>query len=178
MFMRLGFIGKTSGEHTDVPARLGLETPALAFGAWAFRNLRPSCEPKLGEGRGLGPVTAFIEEVMRGTRTGVVVNTGEGSKFEKGDLGLHNACQPNAGETLIVPGAAGAGGSFVFQLGKRVGARVIGNACAADERHTFHEDFKKAVGYRDVYFDIVGGDMLDSMPSRLNKNAWVVLCDP
>ncbi|KAJ8592211.1 hypothetical protein M405DRAFT_931691 [Rhizopogon salebrosus TDB-379] len=48
--------------NSDVPARLGLETPALAFGAWAFRNLRPSCEPKLGEGRGLGPVTAFVSD--------------------------------------------------------------------------------------------------------------------
>jgi NADPH-dependent curcumin reductase CurA len=102
--------------------------------------------------------------------------------------GPHNACQPNAGETLIVSGAAGAGGSLVFQLGKRVGARVIGIAGAAGKcarlekfrlrRHTFHEHFKKAVGYLDVYFDIVGGDMLDSMPSRLNKNACVVLYGP
>ena len=43
---------------------------------------------------------------------------------------------------------------------------------------TFHEDFKKAVGYLDVYFDNVGGEILDLALSRLNKNARVALCGP
>jgi NADPH-dependent curcumin reductase CurA len=43
---------------------------------------------------------------------------------------------------------------------------------------TFHDDFKKAVGYLDVYFDNVGGEILDLALSRLNKNARIVLCGP
>ena len=104
--------------------------------------------------------------------------------------------QLKADETLIVSGAAGAVGSLVCQLGKRVGARVIGIAGAADKyawlendlgvekalnykSPTFRGDFKKAVGYLDVYFDNVGGEILDLALSRLNMNARIVLggCD-
>jgi len=41
---------------------------------------------------------------------------------------------------------------------------------------TFFPDFKETVGYLDVYFDNVGGDMLDFMLTRLNKDARIVLC--
>lgn len=41
---------------------------------------------------------------------------------------------------------------------------------------TFRDDFKKTVGYLDVYFDNVGGDILDFMLTRLNKNARIVMC--
>jgi len=41
---------------------------------------------------------------------------------------------------------------------------------------TFKEDLKKAVGYLDVYFDNVGGELLDLALTRLNKHARIVLC--
>jgi len=41
---------------------------------------------------------------------------------------------------------------------------------------TFFQDFKETVGYLDVYFDDVGGDMLNFMLTRLNKDARIVLC--
>ncbi|KAG0706811.1 hypothetical protein DFH29DRAFT_1076792 [Suillus ampliporus] len=108
-------------------------------------------------------------------------------------FGLHDVGQLKAGETLVVSGAAGAVGSLVCQLGKRAGARVIGIAGTADKctwlkndlgvdealnykSPTFRKDFGKAVGYLDVYFDNVGGEMLDLALSKLNKNARVVLC--
>jgi NADPH-dependent curcumin reductase CurA len=40
---------------------------------------------------------------------------------------------------------------------------------------SFKEDFKK-IGYLDVYFDNVGGEILDMALGRLNKNARIVLC--
>jgi len=39
----------------------------------------------------------------------------------------------------------------------------------------FREEFK-SIGYIDVYFDNVGGDILDMTLRRLNKNARIVLC--
>jgi hypothetical protein len=81
----------------------------------------------------------------------------------------------------------------VCQLGKRTGAKVIALA-GSDEKcawlegelevdkalnyksETFQEDLKNAVGYLDVFFDNVGGEILDLALKRLNKNARVVLC--
>lgn len=108
-------------------------------------------------------------------------------------FGLHDVGKLKAGETLVVSGAAGAVGSLVCQLGKRAGARVIGIAgspekCAWVETElgvdkalnyklpTFKQDFKDAVGYLDVYFDNVGGDILDLALTRLNKRARIALC--
>ncbi|KAI5998608.1 hypothetical protein EDD15DRAFT_181630 [Pisolithus albus] len=108
-------------------------------------------------------------------------------------FGLHDVGKLKAGETLVVSGAAGAVGSLVCQLGKRAGARVIGIAgspekCSWVETElgadkvlnyklpTFKEDFKDAVGYLDVYFDNVGGEILDLALTRLNRRARIVLC--
>lgn len=108
-------------------------------------------------------------------------------------FGLYDVGQLKAGETLVVSGAAGAVGALVCQLGKRAGARVIGIAGTADKcawlegdlgvdkaldykSPTFREDFAKAFGYLDVYFDNVGGEILELALSRLNQNARIVLC--
>jgi NADPH-dependent curcumin reductase CurA len=96
------------------------------------------------------------------------------------------------GETLVVSGAAGAVGSLVCQLGKKIGAKVFAIAGSPEKcewlekdigvdkalnykSSTFRQDIK-AIGYLDVYFDNVGGEILDMMLMRLNKNARVVLC--
>ncbi|KIK83039.1 hypothetical protein PAXRUDRAFT_832109 [Paxillus rubicundulus Ve08.2h10] len=108
-------------------------------------------------------------------------------------FGLNEVGQLKAGETLLVSGAAGAVGSLVCQLGKRAGAKVVALA-GSDEKcawledelevdkalnyksETFQEDLKNAVGYLDVFFDNVGGEILDLALQRLNKNARIVLC--
>jgi len=108
-------------------------------------------------------------------------------------FGLHDVGQLKPGETLLVSGAAGAVGSLVCQLGKRVGAKVVALA-GTDEKcawlrdelgvdvalnykcSTFREDFKNAVGYLDVFFDNVGGEILDMALKRLNVGARIVLC--
>lgn len=93
----------------------------------------------------------------------------------------------------MVSGAAGHVGSLVCQIGKLYGTKVIGIA-GTDEKcrwlredikidaalnyksPSFHEDFKNAVGYFDVFFDNVGGEILDFALTRLNLGARVILC--
>lgn len=107
--------------------------------------------------------------------------------------GLFDVGKIKAGDTLLVSGAAGATGSVVCQLGKIAGAKVIALAgtpekCEWLEREVgvdkavnykspnFRQEFKDAVGYIDVYFDNVGGEILDMALLRLKKNARIVLC--
>ena len=84
-------------------------------------------------------------------------------------------------------------GSLVCQIGKIHGAKVIGIA-GTDEKcrwlregikidaalnyksPTFHDEFKDAVGSLDVFFDNVGGEILDFALTRLNKGARITLC--
>jgi len=107
-------------------------------------------------------------------------------------FGLKDIGQIKPGETLVVSGAAGSVGSIACQLGKRAGAKVYAIAGSQDKCEwlendigvdrafnykspTFVQDFKK-IGYVDVFFDNVGGDILDMILARLNKDARIVLC--
>ncbi|GAA5852768.1 hypothetical protein JCM9279_003964 [Rhodotorula babjevae] len=109
--------------------------------------------------------------------------------------GLHDVGKIKAGETVVVTGAAGAVGSLACQLAKIHGCRVVAIAGGADKckwlkdellsesQHsvldykspTFKQDFRK-VGLVDVCFENVGGEILDMILARLNKNARVALC--
>ena len=110
-------------------------------------------------------------------------------------FGLLDVGRPVAGETVVVSGAAGATGSVVAQIAKVKGCRAIGIAGGADKCRWLTEqagldaaiDYYKAenVGARlkelcpdgiDVYFDNVGGPMLDMALARLAMRGRVVLC--
>jgi len=109
-------------------------------------------------------------------------------------FGLKEVGQSKAGETLVVSAASGAVGSTVVQIGKILGLRVIGIAggpekCAyvtgelgADAAIDYkHEDVSKALKQHcpegiDVYFDNVGGEILDAVLKRLRLKARIVLC--
>lgn len=98
------------------------------------------------------------------------------------------------GETLLVSGAAGAVGSVVGQIGKIKGCRVVGIAGGPDKCQYITNDlgFDAAIDYKnesvyqgikrtcpdgiDVYFDNVGGDILDAALSRINRHARIVIC--
>ncbi|KAJ7475834.1 hypothetical protein FB451DRAFT_1087784 [Mycena latifolia] len=107
-------------------------------------------------------------------------------------FGLRDICELKPGDKMLVSGAAGSVGSVACQLGKRAGAKVYAIAgsqekCEWLEKElgvdkafnykspTFRQDFKQA-GYIDVYFDNVGGDILDMVLTRLNKGARIALC--
>jgi len=99
-----------------------------------------------------------------------------------------------AGETLVVSAASGAVGAVVGQIGKIHGMRVVGIAGGVDKcRYIVDElGFDAAVDYKhddvkkklreacpqgiDVYFDNVGGEILDHALAMLRKKARVVIC--
>lgn len=109
-------------------------------------------------------------------------------------FGLMEIGQPKAGETLVVSGAAGAVGSVVGQIGKIKGLRVVGIAGGADKcKYVVDElGFDACIDYKnenvgaklkeycpdrvDIYFDNVGGDILDAVLGRLNNKARIPIC--
>jgi NADPH-dependent curcumin reductase CurA len=109
-------------------------------------------------------------------------------------MGLLDIGAPKAGETVVVSAAAGAVGSVVGQLAKLRGCRAVGiaggrrkcdhvvdelgfDACvdykSADFKDALRETTKNGV---DVYFDNVGGEVLDAVLGRLNPFARIPLC--
>jgi len=109
-------------------------------------------------------------------------------------FGLLEIGKPQPGETVVVSGAAGAVGTVVGQLAKIKGCRVVGIAggkqkcdyltqtlgfdAAIDYKS---EDVKKALRQHcpkgvDVYFDNVGGDILDIVLTQLARKARIVIC--
>lgn len=98
------------------------------------------------------------------------------------------------GDIVVVSGAAGAVGSVVGQIAKIKGCRVIGIAGGADKcKYVVDElGFDACIDYKnedvnaglkehcpkglDVYFDNVGGEILDAALARLRLHARVVIC--
>ena len=108
--------------------------------------------------------------------------------------GLLDLGKPKAGDTVVVSGAAGATGSVAGQIARIKGCRVIGIAGGAEKCRWLkdvaglHEviDYKSEnVNQRlgelcpnkiDVYFDNVGGEILEAALNHLNMHARVVMC--
>jgi NADPH-dependent curcumin reductase CurA len=109
-------------------------------------------------------------------------------------FGLLDVGQPKAGETVVVSGAAGAVGQTVGQVAKIKGCRVVGIAGGADKCDFVVRElgFDACIDYKsgsvrdglkqhcpkgvDVYFDNVGGDILDTVLTRINRKARIVIC--
>jgi NADPH-dependent curcumin reductase len=109
-------------------------------------------------------------------------------------FGLLEVGQPKAGETLVVSGAAGAVGQTVGQLGKVKGLRVVGIAGGPAKCRFVTDElgFDACIDYKagpvrdglkqhcpngvDVYFDNVGGEILDAVLARLARGARIVIC--
>lgn len=110
-------------------------------------------------------------------------------------FGLLDICHPQAGETVVVSGGAGAVGSLVGQIAKIKSCRVVG-IVGTDEKvaHLVNElGFDAAFNYQttddyysklqelcpngvDVYFDNVGGPITDAVFLLLNTRARVSVC--
>lgn len=111
-----------------------------------------------------------------------------------GYFGLLEIGRPVAGETVLVSGAAGATGSIAGQIAKIKGCRVVGLA-GSDEKCAWLTEaagFDAAINYKtenvrraireacpdgiDVYFDNVGGEILEAAIANLALRGRVVLC--
>jgi NADPH-dependent curcumin reductase CurA len=111
-----------------------------------------------------------------------------------GYFGLLEVGQPQPGETVVVSGAAGAVGIVVGQVAKLKGCRVVGIAGGADKCRFVEDElgFDSCVDYKagnvkaqlreqcpqgiDVYFDNVGGEILDDCLALLALHARVIIC--
>jgi NADPH-dependent curcumin reductase CurA len=154
---------------------------AMAVGAWEAYTTAPAATlNKLDESAGI-PLSYFL---------GVLGPTGLTAYF-----GLLEVGRPKAGETVLVSAAAGAVGSIVGQIAKMQGCRVVGMAGADDKCRWLEEElgFDAVINYKtcgdyeaairaacpdgvDVYFDNVGGEILDAALLCLNKHARVAVC--
>jgi NADPH-dependent curcumin reductase len=109
-------------------------------------------------------------------------------------FGLFDVAKLQQGDTVVVSGAAGAVGSAAGQMAKINGARVVGIAGGEEKCRWLVEElgFDAAIDYKaedvrralraaapdgvDVYFDNVGGEILDAVLTRLARGARIVIC--
>jgi NADPH-dependent curcumin reductase CurA len=109
-------------------------------------------------------------------------------------FGLLEIGKPQAGQTVVVSGAAGAVGTVVGQIAKIKGCRVVGIAGGRDKCDWLVNElgFDAAIDYKsedvrkalkaaapagiDVYFDNVGGEILDAALANLARGARIVIC--
>jgi NADPH-dependent curcumin reductase CurA len=120
-----------------------------------------------------------------------------------GYFGLMDIGQPRPGETVVVSGAAGAVGQTVGQMARIKGCRVVGIAGGAAKCEWVVKElgFDACIDYKapppqdaskwdavreglkahcpkgvDIYFDNVGGEILDAVLARINRKARIVIC--
>ena len=161
--------GFTPGDH--VVGRLGWQTHVVSDG----KDLDFKVVPKDSI-----PLTAYLGAC--------------GSNGVTAWTGLKIIGEPKEGETVLVSAAAGSVGSAVGQIAKAMGCRTIGiaggpekcrivtgefgfDACCDYKRDDLGEQIGAAAGDGvDVYFDNVGGAMLDTVLPHLNRLARVPVC--
>ncbi len=138
---------------------------------------------------GTFPISRVTPGVPIETAMSILGNTGLTAYF-----GLLEIGRPRAGETVVVSAAAGATGSAVGQIARIHGCRAVGIAGGPEKCRYLTETlgFDAAIDYRsenvmtrlrqtcpsgiDVYFDNVGGRILDAALAHLALRGRVVLC--
>ena len=144
-------------------------------------------EYAVSDGRGVTKVDTSVAPLP--TYLGTLGMPGMTAYFGLLDIG-----KPKAGETVVVSGAAGAVGTVVGQIAKLKGCRVVGIAGGKDKCEWIVKElgFDAAIDYKsedvrkalkaaapngvDVYFDNVGGEILDIALTQINKNARIIIC--
>jgi NADPH-dependent curcumin reductase CurA len=141
----------------------------------------------LSDGRGVTRVDTSLAPAP--VHLGALGMTGLTAYF-----GLLEVGRPQPGQTVVVSGAAGAVGSVAGQIARIEGCRVVGIAGGPDKCAWLTDElgFDAAIDYKagdvraelrrhtpdgvDVYFDNVGGEILDEVLRRLARGARVVIC--
>ncbi len=182
------------------PVEIGEVMRALAIGRVIASRHEGFAEGELVQGAfgvqehavsdGAGVFTIVPSEgISLAAHLGVLGMTGMTAYF-----GLLDVGRVADGDTVLVSGAAGAVGTTVGQIAKIKGARAVGIAGGADKCRMLVDElgFDAAVDYKagnvgdqlrqhtpdgvDVFFDNVGGDVLDLGLTRLARHARVVIC--
>jgi NADPH-dependent curcumin reductase CurA len=141
----------------------------------------------VSDGRGVRKVD--LDRAPASTYLGALGMTGLTAYF-----GLFEVGALQDGETVVVSGAAGAVGTVAGQIAKLKGCRVVGIAGGPEKCAMLVDElgFDAAIDYRagdvskalrrhapdgiDVYFDNVGGEILDAALANLAMHARVVIC--
>lgn len=160
----------------DPERPVGMDVTCL--GRWQGRMRLPGSETQ--------PVPAHLSLVDAMGRYGINPLTAW--------FGINRVGALRAGETLLVSGAAGSVGSVAIQLGRIIGARVVGIAGGPEKCRWLIETAgcDAAIDYRseslpeaiakacpngvDVFFDNVGGETLDAAVDAMNRMGRIVLC--
>ena len=135
------------------------------------------------------PISAYDPSLTPEEALGVLGGTGMTAYFGLLELG-----EPKPGDVVVISGAAGATGSVAGQIAKIKGCTVFGMA-GSDEKCAWLTDelgFDGAINYKtqdvaaeldrlcpngmNIYFDNVGGEILDICLARIAMNARVVIC--
>ncbi|MBV9049690.1 MAG: NADP-dependent oxidoreductase [Solirubrobacterales bacterium] len=174
--MRAGAIGRVAAS----------EHPGFAVGDHVYGMFGVQ-EFALSDGRGVIKVDPSLAPLP--TYLGALGMTGLTAYF-----GLLAVARLREGETVAVSGAAGAVGSVAGQIAKLKGARAIGIAGGPEKCRWIVEElgFDAAIDYKsenvqealrdrapdrvDVFFDNVGGEILDAVLARLARGARIVIC--
>jgi len=174
--MRAGGVGQiTASEH-----------PGFAAGDYVYGTFGVQ-EHALSDGRGVLKLDTALAPLP--TYLGALGMTGLTAYFALLETG-----KAKEGDTVVVSGAAGAVGSVAGQIAKIKGCRVIGIAGGPEKCRVVVEEFgfDACIDYRegsvrkalrelapggvDVYFDNVGGEILDDVLVCLARGARVVIC--
>jgi NADPH-dependent curcumin reductase CurA len=174
--MRAGGIGRVIASNND-----GFAVGDYVYGTFGVQ------EYAVSDGRGVLKLDLSLAEPT--AYLGVLGMTGLTAYF-----GLLEVGRLKEGDTVVVSGAAGATGSVVGQIAKIKGCRVIGIAGGQEKCRLVTEEFgfDEAIDYRlphlrrtlrelapggvNVYFDNVGGEILDDVLTCLARGARIVIC--
>ena len=174
--MRAGAIGRV----------IASEHPGFAVGEHVYGTFGVQ-EYAVSDGRGVITVDTSLADLP--VYLGVLGMTGLTAYFALLDVG-----KPQEGDTVVVSGAAGAVGSVAGQIAKIKGCRVIGIAGGPEKCRVVTEEFgfDAAIDYRmpdlrralrklaprgvDVYFDNVGGEILDDVLTCVARGARIIIC--
>jgi NADPH-dependent curcumin reductase len=174
--MRAGGVGTVSAS----------QHPAFAVGDHVYGVFGVQ-EHALSDGKGVFKIDPSLAPAP--TYLGTLGMTGLTAYF-----GLLDVAEVKEGDTVVVSGAAGAVGSVAGQIAKIKGARAIGIAGGEQKCRWLIDElgFDAAIDYKgedirralrehapkgvDVYFDNVGGEILDAALARLARGARVVIC--
>ena len=181
--MRAGGVGKVVASHN--PAFAVGDYVSAGFGVQEYLTLEKADFKRSGLVKidlRMGTLTQWLNVLGMPGMTGY--------------FGLMDVGQPKAGETIVISGAAGAVGQTVGQVAKILGLRVVGIAGGPAKCDWVVKElgFDACIDYKagpgavraglkehcpkgvDIYFDNVGGEILDDVLAKITRKARIIIC--